>query len=48
MRDKSLVRDGERLDDIPYRDTSSYVKKVLVTRDLYHRLYPGLCAGSPS
>ena len=48
LTDSRYSGDGERLDDIPYRDTSSYVKKVLVTRDLYHRLYPGLCAGSPS
>ena len=48
LTDSRYSGDGERLDDIPYWDTSSYVKKVLVTRDLYHRLYPGLCAGSPS
>ncbi len=48
LTDSRYSGDGERLDDIPYRDTSSYVKKVLVTRDLYHRLYPGLSADYPS
>lgn len=42
LGDEALSPDGQTLDAIPYGDTNRYVKKVLETRDLYNRLYPGL------
>lgn len=42
LGDSRYSQDGRRLTAIPYPDTDIYVKKVLVTRDLYHRLYPHL------
>ena len=42
LEDSRYSQDGRSLAAIPYPDTDSYVKKVLFTRDLYHRLYPHL------
>lgn len=42
LGDSRYSDDGDCLTTIPYRDTDTYVKKVLTTRDLYHRLYPHL------
>ena len=42
LEDSRYSRDGESLDVIPYGDTNRYVKKVLETREVYHRLYPEL------
>ena len=42
LGDSRYSRDGESLDVIPYGDTNRYVKKVLETREVYHRLYPEL------
>lgn len=42
LADSRYSQDGSRLTAIPYPDTDTYVKKVLSTRDLYHRLYPHL------
>lgn len=42
LEDSRYSQDGSRLTTIPYPDTNTYVKKVLTTRDLYHRLYPHL------
>lgn len=42
LTDSRYSQDGSRLTAIPYPDTDTYVKKVLTTRDLYHRLYPHL------
>lgn len=42
LDDSRYSQDGSSLAAIPYPDTDSYVKKVLFTRDLYHRLYPHL------
>lgn len=42
LTDSRYSQDGSSLTAIPYPDTNIYVKKVLSTRDLYHRLYPHL------
>ena len=42
LGDSRYSGDGESLDVIPYGDTNRYVKKVLETREVYHRLYPEL------
>lgn len=42
LGDSRYSLDGSSLAAIPYPDTDTYVKKVLSTRDLYHRLYPRL------
>ena len=42
LADSRYSQDGRSLAAIPYPDTNIYVKKVLSTRDLYHRLYPHL------
>lgn len=42
LGDSRYSDDGSSLAAIPYPDTDTYVKKVLSTRDLYHRLYPHL------
>lgn len=42
LEDSRYSGDGESLDVIPYGDTNRYVKKVLETREVYHRLYPEL------
>ena len=42
LEDSRYSADGQLLGDIPYGDTSRYVKKVLETREVYHRLYPEL------
>ena len=42
LGDSRYSEDGDCLTAIPYPDTDTYVKKVLSTRDLYHRLYPHL------
>lgn len=42
LTDSRYSRDGVTLETIPYGDTCQYVKKVLETREVYHRLYPEL------
>ena len=47
LQSERYSSDGSHLDAIPFPDTESYVEKVLETRDLYRRLYPGLGEGTP-
>ena len=47
LQSERYSHDGESLDAIPFPDTESYVKKVLETREIYRRLYPGLGEGAP-
>ena len=47
LQSERYSSDGSHLDAIPFPDTESYVEKVLETRDLYRRLYPGLGEGAP-
>ena len=42
LQSEKYSRDGSSLDSIPFPDTESYVSKVMATREIYRKLYPGL------
>ncbi len=39
LDDRSISKDGQTLDDIPYRETRKYVKKVQWAKKIYRLLY---------
>ena len=39
LRDEEFSADGETLSEIPFGDTSHYIKKVLSARRMYEKLY---------
>ncbi len=41
LADKSCSADGKTLDDIPYKETRQYVKRVKIFEKVYKKLYGG-------